>query len=221
MIECFKKYSEKFNAWCNNENEKNKKINDERLKKNKKAKKFTHYDGKVLNHPTFSSKFVYNLFLEDMCERKRITELDEKEQELMFLRLHKINSSKIRLTNYKLIYNALPTNSKFKNRYNNNCFMCKKVLNEDVEHIFLKCKITKQCFQYIVENFLEKKETSNSLVLLKFKRRTTERDYKVLSCFVYVIWRIRNECKHGDDRLNSFEVFKRFFNKWIITLNSI
>ena len=221
MIECFKKYSEKFNAWCNNENEKNKKINDERLKKNKKAKKFTHYDGKVLNHPTFSSKFVYNLILEDMCERKRITELDEKEQELMFLRLHKINSSKIRLTNYKLIYNALPTNSKFKNRYNNNCFMCKKVLNEDVEHIFLKCKITKQCFQYIVENFLEKKETSKSLVLSKFKRKTTEKDYKVLSCFVYVIWRIRNECKHGDDRLNSFEVFKRFFNKWIITLNSI
>jgi hypothetical protein len=82
-----------------------------------------------------------------MCERKRITELDEKEQELMFTRIHKINSSKIRLTKYKLIYNALPTNSKFKNRYNNNCFMCKKFLNEDLEHIFLKCKITKQCFQ--------------------------------------------------------------------------
>ena len=50
--------------------------------------------------------------------------------------------------------------------------MCKKVINEDLEHIFIKCDIAKKCFQYVKENFLEDKETSNSLVLLKFKRRS-------------------------------------------------
>ena len=43
--------------------------------------------------------------------------------------------------------------------------MCKKVINEDLEHIFIKCDIAKKCFQYVKENFLEDKETSNSLVL--------------------------------------------------------
>ena len=99
--------------------------------------------------------------------------------------------------------------------------MCKKVINEDLEHIFIKCDIAKKCFQYVKENFLEDKETSNSLVLLKFKRRMTEEDYNALSCFVYVVWRVRNECKHGDDKVNSFEIFKRFYNKWLISLTSI
>ena len=89
--------------------------------------------------------------------------------------------------------------------------MCKKVLNEDLEHIFVKCDIAKKCYKYIKENYLEDEETPNSLVLLKFKRRMAEEDYNALSWFVYVVWRVRNECKHGDDKVNSFEIFKRFY----------
>ena len=99
--------------------------------------------------------------------------------------------------------------------------MCKKVLNEDLEHIFVKFDMVKKWFHYVKENFLENKETSNSLVLLKFKRGMVDEDYRTLSCFVYVVWRVRNECKHGDTRINSFEIFKRFFNKWLISLNNI
>ena len=66
----------------------------------------------------------------------------KKEQEIMFSKIHKkINSSNIRLANYKLIHSAFSTNAKFKNRYDN------KVLNEDLENIFIKFNITKQCFQ--------------------------------------------------------------------------
>jgi hypothetical protein len=133
-------------------------------------------------------------------------EIGKKEQEIMFSRLHKnFNSSKIRLINYKLIYNPLLTNLKFKNRYDNKCFMCKKEINEDKEHIFVKCDIAKKCLQYVEGNFLEIKGTSNSLVLLKFKCMMAEEDYNSLSCFVYVAWRVRNECKHGDDKVNSFD----------------
>ena len=222
MIEHFKKYSEKFAIWCVRENEKKKKSYDERLKRNKECRGFTPYNGKVLNNPGFSSKFIYNLCIEEYCEQKILPELEIKEQEIMFSKLHKkLNSSKMRLTNYKLIQNALPTNFKFKNRYDNKCYMCKKVLNEDLEHIFVKCDMVKKWFHYVKENFLENKETSNSLVLLKFKRRMVDEDYRTLSCFVYVVWRVRNECKHGDTRINSFEIFKRFFNKWLISLNNI
>ena len=198
-----------------------KKSYDERLKRNKECRGFTPYNGKVLNNPGFSSKFIYNLCIEEYCEQKILPELEIKEQEIMFSKLHKkLNSSKMRLTNYKLIQNALPTNFKFKNRYDNKCYMCKKVLNEDLEHIFVKCDMVKKWFHYVKENFLENKETSNSLVLLKFKRRMVDEDYRTLSCFVYVVWRVRNECKHGDTRINSFEIFKRFFNKWLISLNN-
>ena len=61
--------------------------------------------------------------------------------------------------------------------------------------------------------YLDKKELQNSLVLLKFKRDVTERDYKILSCYVYCVWRVRNECKHGRD-VDPFEIFKILFNKF-------
>jgi hypothetical protein len=134
--------------------------------------------------------------------------------------MHKVlNSSKIRLTNYKLIHHALTTNSK-KNRYDSVCFMCKKSLNENSEHIFLKSEFAEKFFEFIKEKYIEKKDLKNSLVLLKFKRNLAEKDYKVLSCYVYCVWRVRNECKHGMD-VNPFETFKFLFNKWYISLTNI
>ena len=68
--------------------------------------------------------------------------------------------------------------------------------------------------------YLDKKELKNSLVLLKFKRDVAEKDYKILSCYVYCVWRVRNECKHGRDA-DPFEIFKIFFNKWFISITNI
>ncbi len=113
MIQCFKKYNLKFAAQCVNENEKRKKNYNARLKRNKQIKEFTPYDGKVLNHPGFNSKFIYKLCVEDFCEQKISPEIGTEEQEILFSRLHKkLNSCKIRLTNYQLIYDALPNLSK-------------------------------------------------------------------------------------------------------------
>ena len=55
--------------------------------------------------------------------------------------------------------------------------MCKKTLNENSEHIFVKCELAKNFFNYIKHDFLEKKELKNSLVLLKFKRDLAGKDY--------------------------------------------
>jgi hypothetical protein len=98
--------------------------------------------------------------------------------------------------------------------------MCKKTLNENSEHIFVKCEYAERFFEFIRENYIEKKDLNNSLVLLKFKQNVTEKDYRVLSCLVYCVWRVRNECKHGMD-VDPFEIFKILFNKWYISLTNI
>ena len=113
------------------------------------------------------------------------------------------------LTNYKLLQNGLPTNEKFKNRYGNKCFLCNKVINESLEHIFVTCEIKKKNYEYLKKKFI----LSNSLDLLKFKRGVTEDDYRVLSVFVYVVGRIRNYCKHGDNNVDLMETFKVLFKK--------
>ena len=56
-------------------------------------------------------------------------------------------------------------------------------------------------------------QLKNSLVLLELKSNLSERDYRVLSCYVYCALRVRYECKHGKD-VNPFETFKILFNKW-------
>ena len=57
--------------------------------------------------------------------------------------MHKLNCNENRLINYKLLHTGLPTNFKFNNRYDRECFMCKKKISEDLEHIFVKCEYTK------------------------------------------------------------------------------
>jgi hypothetical protein len=226
MIECSKKFSEKYLSWIKIENEKNKKIHEDKMKKiadKDKIKPFIPYSNNFLiNSGILHSKIIYKLFLVDYSLVKNLDhDINKNDQEYIFYKMHKVlNSSKIRLTNYKLIHHALTTNSKFKNRYDSVCFMCKKSLNENSEHIFLKCEFAEKFFEFIKEKYIEKKDLKNSLVLLKFKRNLAEKDYKVLSCYVYCVWRVRNECKHGMD-VNPFETFKFLFNKWYISLTNI
>ena len=99
--------------------------------------------------------------------------------------------------------------------------MCKKKLDENIEHIFVKCKYSKESFEYLRNNFLTDKSLINTLVLLDYKRNVCDGDYRILSCFVYSIWRVRNALKHNEKNANPFEVFKIYFNKWLISLTKI
>ena len=225
MLELSKKFSVKYLSWVNAENERRKIKYDEKLKKNVNKDQIQPFiafsDNFLKNSGILSSKLIYKLFLIENSTIKNLDHnLSKSVQEYIYTKIHKIiNSSKVRLTNYKLLHHGLPTNSKFKNRYDKNCFMCKRVLNENTEHIFVKCEQTVKIFEYIKSNFLGNKNIKNSLVLLKFKRDLTVEDYKVLSCFTYCLWRVRNECKHRND-VNPFEIFKILFNKWYISLTS-
>ena len=224
MIDCLKKFNLKFESWSTIENESRKKKYESKFRKavdKSKIKPFLAYDKKFLNNSTIlSSKLIYNLFLKDFNLIKKLP-YQLKDQEKIFLNIHKINSSSVRLVNYKLIFNGLPTNYKFNNRYDQECFMCKKKLDENIEHIFVKCKYSKESFEYLRNNFLTDKSLINTLVLLDYKRNVCDGDYRILSCFVYSIWRVRNALKHNEKNANPFEVFKIYFNKWLISLTNI
>ena len=104
----------------------------------------------------------------------------------------KLNSSNLRLVNYKLIYNALPTNFRFRNKYEKKCYMCKKNLNESCEHIFINCECPREFYEHVKHEYLHKKNLNNFIKSLERKRGIAENDCGALSCYVYSVWRIRN-----------------------------
>ena len=221
MIESAKTFKQKFEKWAKCENEKRLKVNE--LKKSSKPVKLFSVNF-LKNTEILKSKFIYNMMLGQYAEKETLSlpnNIERKEELQIFTDMYKLNSSNIRLTNYKLIYNALPTNFKFRNRYDKNCFMCERRLNEDCEHIFVKCERSKEFYEYVRNKYLHKKNLKNSLVLLEFKRGISGEDNKALSCFVYSVWRIRNMCKHKEIDGNHMSNFKEIFNKWFITLTNI
>ena len=62
-----------------------------------KIKPFLAHDKKILNNSgLLSSKFIYNLFLEEYSLTKKLP-YQVKEREKFFLDIHKLNSSSVRL----------------------------------------------------------------------------------------------------------------------------
>ena len=221
MLECAQSFSKIFEVWSKIENEKKVKINEIR-KSNKPLRlidKFFFNNSNLLK-----SKFIYNLVVEKFIEKKKLnlpTNIENKEQINIFLNINRLNYSNIRLINYKLLRRGLPTNEKFKNRYDNVCFMCEKNLTESPKHIFVTCEISKKFYEYMRQEYLQKKNLTNSLDLLEFKHKVSENDYKALSCFVYSVWRVRNMCKHSEITDNHLNSFKPIFNKCFFTLSNI
>ena len=96
MIDCLKKFNLKFESWSTIENESRKKKYESKFRKavdKSKIKPFLAYDKKFLNNSTIlSSKLIYNLFLKDFNLIKKLP-YQLKDQEKIFLNIHKINSS--------------------------------------------------------------------------------------------------------------------------------
>ena len=76
LIECWKKFQIKFEAWIIKENEKRKILYEEKCKKNvhkKNIKPFVAYEKNFLyNINLLRSKFIYNLFVEEFSTFKRL-----------------------------------------------------------------------------------------------------------------------------------------------------
>ena len=158
-----------------------------------------------------------------MCVKENIVmpkiplDLTEIEQKNLYSKIHKLNkSSCIRIINYKLMFNGLPTNKKFKNRYGKMCFMCKKIVVEDIEHIFVNCNQTKLFYEFIRVKFLKNKNLKNSIDILQYKNKVSDEDFKILSTFIYTVWRIRNMSIY-ESGFDCQVVFKILYGKWFLS----
>ena len=89
--------------------------------------------------------------------------------------------------------------------------MCKRKITESLEHIFVDCEKTKKLYEYIRKDFLKNKQLNNSLDLLRLKRGVSDEDFGIVSYFVYIVWRVRNACKHGE--IKRFEKNKGLIKK--------
>ena len=148
MLDLSKKFAVKFSNWINVENEKRRKVHDAKTRNKQQIKPFTPYSNNFLiNSGILYSKIIYRLFLEDYSLVKNLdNNICKNDQEYIYLKIHKINSSHVRTTNFRLIRHGLPTNAKFKNRYDNICFMCKKIINENTDFVFIQCELAIKFF---------------------------------------------------------------------------
>ena len=68
------------------------------------------------------------------------------------------------------MHNSLSTDKRFKNKYikKKKCYLCNKELDENIEHLFYNCHMTRTLFKYIKDRYLKDKTLVLSLELLKF-----------------------------------------------------
>ena len=144
MIVNINKFKNLYNTWANRVNELSRKKIDLYNRTAKIKRTFKPVEPKFLNNSrTLTSKFIYNQFLNEFkIEPKLSSNLSMDEKEIIFNSLHKlIPSSNVKITNYKLLFNALPTNKRFNNRYDNKCYLCNKQVDEDITHLYDKIKM--------------------------------------------------------------------------------
>ena len=100
------------------------------------VKKVRDIDKKIeLNNKLQTSKNIYNMLFTQSMKEVRNHRIKDKN---IFKKLHKkVDNSNIRITNFKSIWNELPTEKLFNNRYDSRC---KGRKDEDISHIFVSCK---------------------------------------------------------------------------------
>ena len=100
------------------------------------------------------------------------------------------------------------------------CYLCNKVVDEDLSHLFVGCNKAKSCFDFI-RSFLTNKDLDVHLDIIQYKNSLNKRDYVIISIYVSAIWQTRNILKHSKEVIDAFNIFKNIFNKWFISLTSI
>ena len=193
-------------------------------KRNEKKKIFKEVEPNFLeNIKVCTSKIIYCQFTLDFKKGIKLgTGYDLKEQENFCMKLHKANiSSNIRTINYKLMLNGLPTNKKFNNKYDKKCYLCNRIVDEDIEHIFVQCVTTKLCFDLVSENYLCNKDSKLSLDMIQFKSGVDKLDFVHIAGFVYCIWITRQSVRNIENHNGALQIFKKNFNKWLISITVI
>ena len=224
MIKNIIEFKNLYSNWAKSENEKRQKIIENLNKVSNKKKVFKEIEPNFLeNFKRLTSKFIYEKFIIGYKNcTNLLPNLRSTDQKLVFNSLHQNNRlSNLVVFNYKLLFKALPTNKKFNNRYEKKCYLCNKVTDESISHLFVECDLAKKCYDFVKNKFLLDKNIRLSLNLVQYKLNINKNDYAMISTFAYSIWHIRNKIKHSNGSHNVMSLFERVFNKWSISITGI
>lgn len=181
-----------------------------------KKKKVNFFD----NKKNFNSRFIYSNF----SNKIQISQIrqSEKDTKIIFNQLKNIiSNSEIFILNYKILFNALPLNAIFKNRYEKKCYLCNKKIDETVEHVFLRCPRTLDNLNYVIEKTKLKFNENVNIETIKYKKNFSNKNYLYVSAFNYYTWITRNTLKYSSDKKDSNTIFRALFNKWFISQSNI
>ena len=100
--------------------------------------------------------FIYSQFLSDFKKTVKLgSGYDKEGQKAFCIMLHKVDlPSNVKIINFKLMLNGLPTNKKFNNQYDKKCYLCNKAVDEDLEHLFVSCEVSKKCYSFVKDNYM-------------------------------------------------------------------
>jgi hypothetical protein len=164
---------------------------------------------------TLTTKVTYKIMVDKYFIKPKI-EASIKLEEIpiidwksIYTRICSIDNSDVRVLNYKIIYDALPCNQRFvKNDRRARCSLCDKQ-TETLEHLYVRCKSTNELFR-IIAGTLDNEELVLNKSSILFGLNLTERDFKTISFFKYLVWEVRKKLRIS--RVDTYlTVFKRLY----------
>ena len=223
MVESIDSFKTLYGKWSKIENERRNKVCEQKNLTRKKKLTFKPVEKNFQkNVKLLTSKFIYNQYLTEFRNIPKLSfAYNANEEKEIFYNLHNnITCANIRIVNYKTMLKGLPLNKKFRNRYDKKCYICNKVLDEDLMHLFVSCESARKSFDFI-KQYLTNNELEAHLDLIQYKFNLEMNDYKVISIYVYALWQTRNILKHSKELTDAFNIFRNIFNKWYLSKTSI
>ena len=164
---------------------------------------------------TLTSKATYKIMVEKYFIKPKIeasVKLDDIhiiEWKSIYSRISSIENSDVRVLNYKILYDALPCNQRFvRNDRRARCTLCDKQ-TETLEHLYIRCNSTKELFR-IIAGTLDNEEIVLNKNSILFGLNLTERDFKTISFFKYLVWEVRKKLRKS--RVDTYlTVFNRLY----------
>lgn len=168
------------------------------------------------NIESYSSKKTYQILAKKYYIKPNLESTPlQIEWIKVYKNIHNIKDSNVRTVNYKILMDALPLNNRIvKNK--DRCYFCKKQI-EDRDHLFINCREIQNLFLIINSDLEVKMYLSFKTIILQ--ENQSKKDFLNIAYFKFIIWRIRNILRKTF-YLNSETLFRKFWNKWLISQTS-
>ena len=159
---------------------------------------------------SLTSKAVYLKFREKYEKHPKVENLGLSiDWKKVYLSLNnKSLESRLRVINYKVLFDALSLNIKYSDRLKKKCYLCGSC-NEDLEHLFVGCRVTTFLFEKI-KYLLSESQVFLTKKVIFYGMGLNFEDNRLISIFKYSIWMIR--CIRRKEVIDFEKTFNRIFH---------